>query len=63
MQRHLSTGSTLLSALMAAQRRADPEPKDGCDITALLASLGDRNLSIGPVRPAPRQDISPSAAR
>ncbi len=63
MQRHLSTGTTLVSALMAAQRRGDPDPQAGRDVVALLASLGDRTRHALSPRPAPRDEDPPPAAR
>ena len=51
MQRHLSTGSALVSALMAAQRAREPGQRSG-DVVRLLASLGDRGERAAPARPA-----------
>ena len=61
MQRHLSLGSTLLSALMAAQRRGDPNPRSERDAVQLLASLGTWRQQA-PSRPAPRDEKTPPAA-
>ncbi len=63
MQRHLSTGSTLVSALMAAQRRGDPGAQGERDVTALLASLGDRSQHTLSLRPAPRDGDPPPATQ
>ena len=63
MQRHLSTGSTLVSALMAAQRRSEPSPWDDRDVVRLLGSLGDRGPRRQSVPPAaPREEDLPPAA-
>ncbi len=63
MQRHLSTGSTLVSALMAAQRRSAPSPRGDRDVVRLLGSLGDRGPRQQSVRPAtPREEDLPPAA-
>ncbi len=47
MQRHLSTGSALVSAMMAAQRAREPR-QGGGDVIRLLASLGERAAPAGP---------------
>ena len=51
MQRHLSTGSALVSALMAAQRGREPGQQDEPDVIRLLASLGDRAVGVAISRP------------
>ena len=63
MQRHLSTGSTLVSALMAAQRRGDPSPQGERDVATLLASLGDHRQRATSMRAPPRDEDPPPAAR
>ncbi len=61
MQRHLSTGSALVSALMAAQRCSEPGQQG--DVIRLLASLGDRGERAAPARPATRDEDPPPASR
>ena len=63
MQRHLSTGTTVLSALMAAQHRAEPLPGYRHDILKLLATLGDCGHRNEPVQPATRNEEPSSAGR
>jgi len=57
MQRHFSIGSTLLAALMAAGRQAEPlleqeEAGTTLDVVRLLSSLGDSVLRQSTPRPA-----------
>ena len=62
MQRHLSTGSALVSALMAAQRGREPGQQDGPDVIRLLASLGDRGGRAAPAMRPTTRDEDPSPA-
>ena len=62
MHRHLSTGSTTLSALMAA-RHDEPRRPPAYDLFRLLAGMGDRRHGVAPGRTIDRPVARPQEPR
>ncbi len=62
MHRHFSTGSTTLSALMAA-RRDEPRRLPAYDLFRLLAEMGDRGHRVAHKRSTARPVARPGEPR